>query len=112
MSTPASGWLTATTPETSPSGMSISRAPAARQAFTISLWRSRSSTHTVRSATSQPLARARFSRFLPGSLSRSTTPSGRPGPTAILSIPPLAVIVVPSSGSTAMSARGPPPVLA
>mgnify|MGYP004520463529 CR=1 FL=1 len=86
MSMPESGCEHATTAATSPSGSSTMRAPAARQALMISWWRSRSSMHTTRSFTEHFLARASSRRFSAGDASRSTTPAGMPGPTAILSM--------------------------
>ena len=97
-----------------------------------SAWRGRSRMQTTRSEISAFFARARFRKLTAGSSSRSTRSSGKPPPTAILSMytsgalrkclasaiaitasalaPPLAVIVVPSSGSSAMSIGGPLPV--
>src|SRR5947208_1681271 len=132
MSMPVSALEVAMTPATSPSPISMMRAPASRTFAIRSEWRGRSRMQTTRSAISAFLARARFFKFSAGAASRSTTPSGSPPPTAILSIytsgalrkppssaiaktasalaPPLAVIVVPSSGSSAMSILGPCPV--
>src|SRR5437868_6683469 len=132
MSMPVSALEVAMTPATSPSPISMMRAPASRTLAIRSAWRGRSRMQTTRSAISAFLARARFFKFSAGAASRSTTPSGSPPPTAILSIytsgalrkppssaiaktasalaPPLAVIVVPSSGSSAMSILGPCPV--
>ena len=78
--------LVAITPETSPSPISMIRAPASRTLAIFSAWRGRSRIQTTRSATSVFLAWARFFRFVAGVSSRSTTPSGKPPPTAILSI--------------------------
>src|SRR6266478_889896 len=132
MSIPVSGSDVAMTPLTSPSPISAMRAPAARTLAINSEWRGRSRMQTTRSAISAFLAFARFLRLTAGSSSRSTRSSGSPPPTAILSIytsgalrkppasaiamtaralaPPLAVIVVPSSGSSAISIGGPFPV--
>src|ERR1700736_1348325 len=132
ISMPVSGSDVAMTPLTSPSPISAMRAPAARTLAISSEWRGRSRMQTTRSAISAFFACARFLRLTTGSSSRSTTSSGSPPPTAILSIytsgalrkppasamamtaralaPPLAVIVVPSSGSSAISIGGPFPV--
>src|SRR6266850_1416167 len=132
MSMPVSGSDVAITPLTSPSPISAMRAPAARTLAISSEWRGRSRMQTTRSAISAFLALARFLRLVAGSSSISTRSSGSPPPTAILSMytsgalrkppasamamtanalaPPLAVIVVPSSGSSAMSIGGPFPV--
>ena len=132
MSIPVSGSEVAMTPLTSPSEISVIRAPASRTLAISSAWRGRSRMHTTRSATSTFFALARFFKLTDGGSSRSTRSSGNPPPTAILSMytsgafknppasaiaitasalaPPFAVIVVPSSGSSAMSIGGPFPL--
>ena len=59
--------------ETSPSGMSITRAPASRIALMPSSWRGRSSTTTITSPTSTPLRSATRATVSPIGRSRSST---------------------------------------
>ena len=74
------------TPATSPSVMTRIEAPTLRIASMIGAWRGRSSTRAVRCCGLTPLALARAWRFSSTLASRSTTPSGKPGPMAIFSM--------------------------
>ena len=126
-----SGATASSAPETSPSGISRTRPPAARIASMPSLWRGRSSTTTITSRTSVPLRSATSWIVSPSGRSRSSR-SARCSPAAIFSMythgpgsnieprsdsaitasalgRPSAASRVPSSGSTAMSTSGPSP---
>src|SRR6056297_965868 len=120
------------TPATSPSVIRRIAAPVARISAIICSWRGRSSTQTVISLGPHPLALANASTRSFGVMSSVTTVSANPGPMASLSMytsgacsmdprgpmaitvsafgMSLAVSVVPSSGSSAMSTPGPLPV--
>ena len=86
MSISDSAIVVAMTPATSPSLISMMRAPASRVLAIRSLWRSRSRMHATRSEIWHFFAWARLRRLLATGASRSTTPSGKPPPTAILSM--------------------------
>ena len=68
MSMPESPVEVAITPDTSPSPISMMRAPASRTLAISSAWRGRSRMQTTRSATSTFLALARSARFCAGRL--------------------------------------------
>ncbi len=126
-STPVSGKQVAIAALTSPSPISLIRAPVARTSAISFSWRGRFRMITVRSSTYTPLRSAIARRFCEGLLFKSMAPLAE-GPTAILSMyvsgalsrlplsamaitlkafgPPVAVMVVPSRGSRAMSTSG------
>ena len=85
-STPVSFCALAITPETSPSEMSIILAPAFLTSLIISACRGLSNMQTSKSEMETFFASDRLARFSLIDLSRSTTPSGNPPPTAILSM--------------------------
>ena len=115
---------------TSPSWISLMRAPAARISSIRSWWRGRSSTIVVTSLTRRPNASAIASMFSAIGRPREIEPRAR-GPTAILRmyisgssrirpgsptasidiapLPPRATMPRPSSGSSARSTALPPP---
>ena len=131
MSIPVSGLEVAMTPLTSPSEISTMRAPASRTLAISSAWRGRSRMQTTRSATSDFFACARFFEIgrrrlveideIVGQAAADRDlvhvdvgrvekmPASAIAITASALAPPLAVIVVPSSGSSAMSIGGPLP---
>ena len=76
MSTVVSGLVVAITPATSPSPISITPQPIARNSAISASCRGRSSTQAMMSFGSTPFAAATAATFSVGDLSRSMTPAG------------------------------------